>query len=67
MALERGGARHGAHVSGVGQTLKEFRQGTLKDSHGNKVTSRKHAVAIGLAHEKRTAGDAADALMNRKG
>lgn len=53
-------------MPGVGQTLKEFRLGTLKDSHGKTVTSRKQAVAIGLSQE-RTAADAANALAKRKG
>jgi hypothetical protein len=33
--------------SGVEQTMKEFARGTLKDSHGKKVTDKKQALAIG--------------------
>jgi len=38
--------------SGIEPTMKEFKEGTLKDSHGNKVTERKQAIAIGLSEEK---------------
>jgi len=39
----------------VGKTMKEYEKGTLKSSSGQKVTSRKQAVAIGLS-EARKAG-----------
>lgn len=39
----------------VERTMKEFKKGELKDSHGHKVTDRKQAVAIGLS-EAREAG-----------
>lgn len=54
-------------MSGVGQSLREFRKGTLRSGSGKLVTSRKQAVAIGLAQERReqgiTAEDAARALV----
>lgn len=37
----------------VEKTMKEFKKGELKDSHGNKVTERKQAVAIGLDEARR--------------
>jgi hypothetical protein len=39
----------------VERSMKEFKKGELKDSHGHKVTNRKQAVAIGLS-EARDAG-----------
>jgi hypothetical protein len=39
----------------VERSMKEFKKGELKDSHGHKVTDRKQAVAIGLS-EARDAG-----------
>ncbi len=39
----------------VKKVLGEFKRGTLKSSGGQKVTSRKQAVAIGLS-EARQAG-----------
>lgn len=37
---------------GVAETLKEFKQGTLKTGSGQTVTSRKQAIAIGLEERK---------------
>lgn len=39
----------------VEETMHEFKEGKLKSGSGNKVTSRKQAVAIGLS-EAREAG-----------
>jgi len=40
----------------VHKAMDEFKSGTLKDSHGNKVTSRQQAVAIGLDEARREGG-----------
>ncbi|HEX7368524.1 MAG TPA: DUF6496 domain-containing protein [Candidatus Saccharimonadales bacterium] len=37
----------------VEKTMEEYKAGKLTDSHGNKVTSRKQAVAIGLDEARR--------------
>ncbi|MCE3075574.1 DUF6496 domain-containing protein [Chryseobacterium gwangjuense] len=39
----------------VGQVMHEFKAGKLKSSSGEKVTSRKQAIAIGIS-EAREAG-----------
>lgn len=36
----------------VGKVMKEFKEGKLKSSSGDKVTSRKQAVAIGISEAK---------------
>ena len=33
----------------VEKVMREFKEGTLKDSHGNKITDRKQAIAIALS------------------
>ena len=38
----------------VEKTMKEYKHGDLKDSHGNKVTNRKQAVAIGIDEARRS-------------
>ena len=40
----------------VGRTLHEFKRGKLKSGSGKKVTSRKQAIAIGLAQARRAGG-----------
>jgi len=40
----------------VADAMNEFKHGTLKDSHGNKVTSRQQAIAIGLDEARRAGG-----------
>jgi hypothetical protein len=40
----------------VEKNMKEFKRGELKDSHGNKVTNRQQAVAIGLDEARRSGG-----------
>lgn len=40
----------------VEKNMKEMKKGELKDSHGNKVTSRKQAIAIGLDEARRAGG-----------
>ena len=38
------------HATGkVHRVMKEFKEGTLKSSSGDKVTDRKQAVAIGMS------------------
>ena len=36
----------------VGKVMKEFKEGELKSSSGEKVTNRKQAVAIGISEAK---------------
>lgn len=36
----------------VGKVMKEFKDGSLKTSAGDKVTSRKQAIAIGISEAK---------------
>lgn len=36
----------------VGKVMKEFKEGKLKSSSGDKVTNRKQAVAIGVSEAK---------------
>ncbi len=40
----------------VERNMHEMKQGDLKDSHGNKVTSRQQAIAIGLDQARRDGG-----------
>ncbi|HET6924476.1 MAG TPA: DUF6496 domain-containing protein [Candidatus Saccharimonadales bacterium] len=40
----------------VEKAMKEFNAGTLRDSHGNKVTKREQAIAIGLDEARREGG-----------
>lgn len=37
----------------VGMNLREMKAGTLRSGSGKKVTSRKQAIAIGLAQSRR--------------
>ena len=41
----------------VAQVMHEFKEGNLKDSHGNLVTNRKQAIAIALSVASRMAAD----------
>jgi len=41
----------------VAEIMHEFKDGTLKDSHGNLVTNRKQAIAIALSVASRMAAD----------
>jgi hypothetical protein len=34
------------------KVMKEFKEGTLKDSHGNPVTDRKQAIAIAMSESE---------------
>jgi hypothetical protein len=43
-------------MPGMKKTMKEFKAGTLKSSSGKKVKSRKQAIAIGMASERKTRG-----------
>lgn len=36
----------------VGQVMKEFKEGKLKSGSGDKVTSRKQAIAIGISEAR---------------
>ena len=36
----------------VGKVMKEFKEGQLKSGSGDKVTSRKQAIAIGISEAK---------------
>lgn len=36
----------------VGKVMKEFKEGKLKSSSGDKVTNKKQAVAIGISEAK---------------
>lgn len=36
----------------VGEVMKEFKEGKLKSSSGDKVTNRKQAIAIGISEAK---------------
>lgn len=36
----------------VGKVMKEFKEGKLKSSSGDKVTNRKQAIAIGISEAK---------------
>lgn len=47
------------------KVMGEFKDGTLKSSSGQKVTSRKQAVAIGLS-EAREAGAKVPPAKNKK-
>ncbi len=40
----------------VAKTLHELKEGTLKSGSGEKVTSRKQAVAIGLSEAREAGG-----------
>jgi hypothetical protein len=40
----------------VHKVMKEYKSGTLKSSSGQKVTSRKQAIAIGLSEARRQKG-----------
>lgn len=36
----------------IGEVMHEFKEGKLKSSSGDKVTSRKQAIAIGISEAK---------------
>ncbi len=36
----------------IEKVMHEFKEGDLKSSSGDKVTSRKHAIAIGISEAK---------------
>ena len=38
----------------VGRVMHEFKEGTLDSSSGEKVTSRKQAIAIGLSEARKS-------------
>ena len=40
----------------VERAMHEMKKGELKDSHGNKVTSRQQAIAIGLSEARSEGG-----------
>lgn len=50
-------ARYGQKASDkVEKAMHERKQGTLRSSSGDKVTSRKQAIAIGLSEARRAGG-----------
>ena len=42
-----------AAQSKIGKVMHEFKEGDLKSSSGDKVTSRKQAIVIGISEAKR--------------
>lgn len=40
----------------VGKAVHEYKEGTLKSGSGQKVTSQKQAVAIGLSEARKAGG-----------
>lgn len=38
----------------IEKVMDEYKHGSLKDSHGNKVSNRKQAVAIGIDEARRS-------------
>jgi hypothetical protein len=55
MATKKTSSSSSKGKSKVKKTMHEFKEGSLKSSSGQKVKSRKQAVAIGLS-EARAAG-----------
>lgn len=50
-------AKYGKKASEkVGKTMRERKRGTLRSGSGKKVTSKKQAIAIGLAEARREGG-----------
>lgn len=45
--------RKAAGQAKVHKVMKEFKSGSLRSSSGQKVTSRKQAIAIGLSEARR--------------
>jgi hypothetical protein len=43
-------------MPGLRGTLKEFKRGVLRSGSGQKVTSRKQALAIALSQERKMRG-----------
>jgi len=54
-------SRSKQHDSKVGDVMHEFKEGTLRSSSGQKVRSRKQAVAIGLSEAREAGEDVAPA------
>lgn len=50
----------------VEKAMHERKKGTLRSSAGDKVTSRKQAVAIGLSEARREGGKVPDAKKESK-
>jgi hypothetical protein len=48
------------------KVMLEFKEGDLKSSSGEKVRSRKQAVAIGLSEAREAGGDAPPPPKSRK-
>jgi hypothetical protein len=56
-AKKSGGRKYGPRASEkVEETMAERKRGTLRSSSGQKVTSRKQAIAIGLSEARREGG-----------
>jgi hypothetical protein len=37
----------------IGDVMHEYKEGDLKDSHGNKIKDRKQAVAVGISEARK--------------
>lgn len=60
-------ARYGQKASEkVEKAMHERKQGTLRSSSGDKVTSRKQAIAIGLSEARRAGGKVPAAKKNSR-
>ncbi len=60
-------AKYGAKASEkVGAALHERKEGTLKSGSGDKVTSRKQAIAIGLSEARKEGGKAPPPPASKK-
>jgi len=60
-------ARYGQKASDkVEKAMHERKQGTLRSSSGDKVTSRKQAIAIGLSEARRAGGKVPAAKKNSR-
>lgn len=53
-------------MPGIDKTMHEYKAGALRSSSGQKVTSRKQAIAIGLSEERRGKGKKKLALKRKK-
>ena len=61
-------ARYGKKAqSKVGKVMGERKRGTLRSSSGDKVTSRKQAIAIGLSEARRAGGKVPKKKAKSKG
>jgi uncharacterized protein DUF6496 len=54
------------HRNKVQKVMQELKEGTLRSSSGDKVTSRDQAIAIGLSEQRRAEGKGARKPKKRK-